>query len=1000
LTGAAALLAAWMATADGGAPELPPLAPPAAVRVVQEGEPGGRGEARAEHAQALTRLRAGAVDEATALFAKAAAHDPSSAVIATDYGFALARLGERAEAEKVLRAAIDKDPKRVYAYLNLAELWASDPARWEKRDAALAFLERGLDAVKEDKKGRFNLLLAIAGFERAVGRTAAARARLAPLLAADAAPLTRPQRKRVLDLVDAIALDERAHALEDWPAPSIAPADLAEIGGAERLVGADPTAAVAALDPLLARAPGWARARVARARALEALGRVDEAARDLEIAVNLAPSNAEAWRRLGRLLAIHGGALELARADEALKQALTLEPAWSDLRALRAGIARRRATESAPAPAPSGTAPSDRARTLYQEAEEWIDLGDPAGFGRDRLEEALADSPGFVAAAVSMYALTGTVPQPTIDALWNDGPGLWALAAGVRKLGKPSVKDPGPKAAPDRAGESRAVESWIDRAVALDVQDARFARAASRAAAGDRGGALEDLVAYVAREPSPEHLAEAQALRAGLSNGQARADVRPSPQLVARIRLLEDRPDAALRTLGGTCTAELAPERLLAIGLVHEYADRLAAARACYELGGEATLDRLARLDARLSGAALLDADRRPLARAAEHGSAAATWALARLAALAGDEAGALAGTERALALVATGGSDADVWIPEARATAARLAQARRAEGRAREDRRRRAAGAGALAAGLVLALAGRRRWRGRSVAAALRRRPALYPEVARAVAELRHDVLKHRAGVLGALGDGAAGPARADVARALLEPRPASTVIAAVYDHLGAAARGAGTELRPLAREPVFGALHADLARAEALLARPARPGEATELAAIDARLRGPHADALGDLLALGPRTRLDAAALSRWIGAAEAAARRAGAGWSQTALALADLDVDFPVEESALEAIFANLLRNAQAAVAGAPEARVLVRVDRERDVTGRQLVTLFVGDSAPATLTLEAIESRESGRGLAIVRDLVRAWRGHLVVRAEPAPLAKLVGASFPL
>jgi len=65
----------------------------------------------------------------------------------------------------------------------------------------------------------------------------------------------------------------------------------------------------------------------------------------------------------------------------------------------------------------------------------------------------------------------------------------------------------------------------------------------------------------------------------------------------------------------------------------------------------------------------------------------------------------------------------------------------------------------------------------------------------------------------------------------------------------------------------------------------------------------------------------------------------------------------------------------------------------------VTGRPLVTLFVGDSAASTPTLEAIEARESGRGLAIVRDAVRQWRGHLVVRAEPAPLAKLIGASFP-
>jgi signal transduction histidine kinase len=75
------------------------------------------------------------------------------------------------------------------------------------------------------------------------------------------------------------------------------------------------------------------------------------------------------------------------------------------------------------------------------------------------------------------------------------------------------------------------------------------------------------------------------------------------------------------------------------------------------------------------------------------------------------------------------------------------------------------------------------------------------------------------------------------------------------------------------------------------------------------------------------------------------------------------------------------------------------VIVRVDRGRDVTGRQVANLFVGDSSPAPLTLEAIEARESGRGLAIVRDLVRQWRGHLVVRAEPAPFSKQVGACFP-
>ena len=931
-----------------------------------------RAAARSEHAQAMALLRAGSYSEAAELFAKAAARDPGNAALATDLGFALGRAGRRAEAEAVLRGAIEKDAHRYYAYVNLADLLAEDPARWERRDAVVAFLDKGLDALKDDRKGRFNLLLGLAGFERAVGRTAAARGRLQPLLAPEAPPLSRAQRKRVLDLLDTIALDERARALEDWPAP----------------------------------APATARRLAAEAERFEAAERVDDAIRALEIAVNLAPSNAEAWRALGRLLAVHGGALELDRADEALRQALTLEPAWSDLRELRAQIARRRAVVSAPAP--RSAAPSEHARALYQQAEEWIDVGDPIGMGRDLVEEALGDSPGFVAAAVSLYALGGTVPQATIDALHDDGPGLWALADGVRKLGKvdKTEKGGGPAAESDAL-----VGPWIDRAVELDVQEARFARAATRAVAGDRVGALADLVAYVAREPNPEHLAEARALRAGLGQkadpGERDGrndDAHLSPRLLARIRLIEDRPDAALRALGGTCTRELPTGRLVAIGMVYEYADQRTAARGCYEMAGDAgergALVRLARLDARLPDSELRLADRRLLEQAARLDVAAAWWALARLeisAGAAGDAGAARTHAALALALAAKSPAAADSWTAAAEAAERELSRSWRAAEETRRARRRRAEFA-ALALGLsAVALLVRRRWGGRTVEAALRKRPVLFPEVAGAVAELRHDVLKHRAGVIGAALDPQVAPE--EIARALTEPRPTSVVVAGIYDRLGRAARGAGAPLRPLAREPVFGALTRELARAELLATRSPRDGR-DELGAIDRRLRGQHADALDALLKMSPRTRLDAGALSRWIAAVEAERRQTGHGWAAPGLSLADLDLDFPVELDALSAVFSNLLRNAQAAVDGTPEARVVVRADRERDVTGRQWVTLLVGDSAPAGLTLESIEARESGRGLAIVRDLVRAWRGHLVVRPEAAPLAKLVGASFPL
>ena len=631
--------------------------------------------------------------------------------------------------------------------------------------------------------------------------------------------------------------------------------------------------------------------------------------------------------------------------------------------------------------------------------------------GRDLLEEALADSPGFVAAAVSLYALGGTVPQATIDALHDDGPGLWALADGVRKLGKVDKVDKTDRAGTPAADSDALVGPWIDRAVELDVQEARFARAAARAAAGDRSGALADLVAYVAREPNPEHLVEARALRAGLGersdpsehNGRD-DDPHLSPRLLARIRLIEDRPDAALRALGGTCTRELPTSRLVAIGMVHEYADQRTAARACYEMGGASgdrgALTRLARLDARLSDTDLRLADRRLLERAASLDVAAAWWALARLEMAAGT--GADAGLARthagtALSLAANDRSAADSWVPAAEAAERELSQSWRAAEETRRRQRRTTELAAVALALFALVLLIRRRWGGRTVAAALRKRPGLFPEVAAAVAELRHDVLKHRAGVIGAALDPQVPPE--EIARALTEPRPTSVVVAAIYDRLVRAARGAGAPLRPLAREPVFGALTRELARAELLATRAPRDGR-EELGAIDRRLRGQHADALDALLKMGPRTRLDAAALSRWIAAVEAERRQRGNGWAAPGLSLADLDLDFPVELDALSAVFSNLLRNAQAAVDGAPEARVVIRADRERDVTGRQWVTLLVGDSAPAGLTLESIEVRESGRGLAIVRDLVRAWRGHLVVRPEAAPLVKLVGASFPL
>ena len=236
-------------------------------------------------------------------------------------------------------------------------------------------------------------------------------------------------------------------------------------------------------------------------------------------------------------------------------------------------------------------------------------------------------------------------------------------------------------------------------------------------------------------------------------------------------------------------------------------------------------------------------------------------------------------------------------------------------------------------------------------------------------------------------------GASREDVARALLSPEPASATLARQYEALRTAARAQGVSLRRLAREPCFGPLARDLSRAESLLRG---SGGEDELLRIDARIRGEHAARLSGLLRLGPRTRLDAEAVAGWIRDVEAEMRRGGSAWTAPSIMLAGMGVEFAVERGALSTIFANLLRNAQAAAAGG---EVIVRLGEERDAAGRNLTVLLVGDSSAHTVSLDAIEQRESGRGLSLVRDLAREWQGHVVVRAEEPPWKKAVGACVP-
>src|SRR5262249_47684853 len=157
-------------------------------------------------------------------------------------------------------------------------------------------------------------------------------------------------------------------------------------------------------------------------------------ARELRVLTRLAPSHAQAWRKLGEVLAEQGGLLEADGADEALRHALSLEPSWTGLWVVRARVALRlggaqgalggverfqKSGGSSPdaarlfalartqAGAPEQIAvqqqvalpvshePSPQARALFQQANT-----QPDG-AAELLQKALDDSPGFVEAAVA-----------------------------------------------------------------------------------------------------------------------------------------------------------------------------------------------------------------------------------------------------------------------------------------------------------------------------------------------------------------------------------------------------------------------------------------------------------------------------------------------------------------------------------------------------------------------------------------------------------------------
>jgi tetratricopeptide (TPR) repeat protein len=904
----------------------------------------------------------------------------------TDLGYAYLLNEQLSEAESAFKQGIALEPTRPHAYGHLVECILREPNRWEKRTELFGILEQGTIA-NSDRERRLKIEVARIRAEHGFGSVERAREHIEEALRSHPPRLVE---KQLLEIKASLAEDEKARALRDWPEPDLPAKARERFAVCETMSGSSrKKETLACLTELLAQYPAWRAPRRLRVKILTVQGHYDEAVKDLSTLSRLEPSEPAYFRQLGLLLAEHGGLLELERADVALHMALTLEPEWTELSDVRQRLAARRTESFSSAkqvqqPLPR---PTENAQRLYEEAEASLGEGaDGRAAALPLVEQALRESPTYVEAAALSYSLTRRVPEKTVEALWRDGARLLALYQECAHI-EPAM----PRAVLDR---------WLTRAIELGNVEARLTRALNQRARGDKPGAERELANYLALVGNREEIESVQLLRSELlDKPKSGAGVVREAILNARVRLLANDPEGALRQLDAPCRGSMESDRLLWLGIVYEHQGQVAQALSCYDFGlGQAPADathvrlgsRLARLLARAEPQWLTSANTTKLAPLVSI-EPAAEWALARSALETGKVETAKLHVARYLKAVA----------PDHRfASAARAMQQKLlASDRLQVERKRHRVQLGLAIAVSVLVLLGLVVYGvwfwGVTVARAVRQRPRLFPELRRVVGHLRHDVLKHRTSALELL---AQDPSTLPKLRAtLLEPVPVSAVLTEAYTQLRVAARAQGVTLRRLEREPVFGALLKDLRLVERSLDD---MRHAPLIQRLDARLRTVHPDQLQRLLAQGPRFELDAVAIQRWIASLQAELTGRGQPWTVPALQMSDLTLPFPVDEGALFQVFANLLRNAQAAVKATAKPKILVRLLREADFAGRTWVKLQIGDNAEAELSDADLENRAPDRGLGIVRDTSRDWHGRIVIQRESSPYHKTLSVEFAL
>ncbi len=300
--------------------------------------------------------------------------------------------------------------------------------------------------------------------------------------------------------------------------------------------------------------------------------------------------------------------------------------------------------------------------------------------------------------------------------------------------------------------------------------------------------------------------------------------------------------------------------------------------------------------------------------------------------------------------------------------------------------------------------------WRrsGSGLAELLAAAPEAYPEVARRLAGVRHEVLKHHTSVLPAVADALE---RGDpepgwwAAEGLYGADGAIARFREVVRALDGIARRHGVRLNLRRRDPTFAALIGAFDRLEALEPELVRGEGSTlpeRLRAISEALNDVGYRGLGALLARVCVLEVDAECV-------HAAWRRACADRLDRALpplevALPEAPVRLRIFRRDLEDVLANLLRNA--AEAGA--SKIAVRVEVEQDwVTGLERAAIRVCDDVPGRLTTALIRGRYIERGLGLTVDAISraggavhvedelGWSKAVVVRLPIAEIGTVMG-----